>query len=736
MSDIIIGIKIAGFGLPESPEPDNRLRFVTMIPVGQESNPIYVKGLIGYPASAETEIDVKESMATLGAMDFALAADDDNVRRFMSSPASVGNLTASVSAVDTTFSVKDSLGNDVTGLVGDNYMLERECWTPTEETAPGQYTVLRGQAGTRATAHTVGLTSDTAVYPANRGPTLKNRDVEFFRMPADGTISDEIQVWEGAIRDVISPDPSIIQVACDDILTVLNGRYLWPNRCRAEYTQDDTNRVFFVRADEGVTRPLADDDFEEQLGSPTYRALFSIAGMTVIDTRYGLSRGGVGFSFGAQWGSTPPQRQTIVYGPSWTEVRDGSPQVREVWEVWTTSDIQPAIDGKQLSPNPLILILQLLTTTTLGNNGAYDLGNPDKPWIGENLGLGIPQSSIDIEAIEDRAETLTESQYYRNLWLGLEDKPPKALDFFQQLLRPLACVLTADGQGLLTVAKLSDTPDLDAFTIERRYTHGDLLQQGRRLSEPFEQIRAEYNERPGVGTISETLNDVVNLNRQQDGGAAGVSEIMLRGVATRDAVQNLVSQLIAVFSDPPNIVRFETNRTEDFKIGSVQRLTHPSVFNPDGGRGVVEASLFIEGKGLPLAQGRITYKGRIVPGRRGRIAPSARATGSSGNAITIETAAFTKVGGPFDEDSQGFEVGDVVQLLDETFAAKAGPFTIVSVSSTSIDVGTPPGAVAGDIVETVDYNNPPSANQLAKWTWIGDSSTLKINGDEPYEWSV
>tara|TARA_Y100000593_G_scaffold25332_1_gene50647 strand:- start:115 stop:2301 length:2187 start_codon:yes stop_codon:yes gene_type:complete len=728
MADQIVGIKISSLGLPGSTLSDDRLRWVQIIPTGvsDEVRPHYIKCLTSYPAAIATEINIRRGQSQIGGTGFTLNAIPDVTQRFFSDPVSIGRLGSALSIVSTSVTILDLFGNPRTDRDNTHIISERECIQLLTQTAPGVYDCVRGVAGTVAQPHGILPTQDSTLFPAEIGPSLIGREVVVFRMPANGDETTEEVIWRGALTNPDAPTPSVVQLTCDDILSVIGRRRLLVNRFKQRLRFNRSIGLNGIRQTFDEDPPLADEND---------RSLFCVAGQTVVEaTRTGTTLRE--WNWGGLFDSTTG-RTGIGGSPNWIELGTATPTDAEAWECYTTNAaLQPEIDGNTLPANPLELILLVLTTTVGGGNGSYDIGNFQKPWVGEQMGLGFPTDAVDVEGIENLAKALPTSQLYPNLWIGLDPEPIDVLPWIQGLLKPLAAILTVGKQGRLTVAKLADTPDLDATSLTRADFHATPLRQSRRYSEPFEKIEAIYGEIPGRGVSKEKLLDVVNLQRQTDGGA-DIETLEVRGLRDRTEAQNLASQLIAAFHDPPRIVALSTNRTKDFPVGSVQRLSHTALYNADGSRGVSGIAAFVESYTPDLQSGRITYKFRLTAGRRGRVAPSAKVSGIAGPVHTVEKNEYTTDGGPFEEDTDGFQAGDLVRIIQPDFTIRdAGPYTIVTVSSGSITLSAVTTAVIGDIIESVPYDNPPTANQTDKWSYIGDSTTRLIDGDDPYEWSV
>jgi len=392
--------------------------------------------------------------------------------------------------------------------------------------------------------------------------------------------------------------------------------------------------------------------------------------------------------------------------------------------------------------NPFTLVLQLLLTTVQGDNHpTYDLGNANRPRIGENLGLAIPADLVDIEAIERvRARTPARMD---SIHIGFDGEPVEALELIQKrLLRPYGCVLTVGEGYRLTVVRIASLRPITAAQLEG----GDFIgipETDFNLGATFDRASVEYFDRPGRELIREGLSDQINRRRLASGRHDTI-ELDCRGVARRRLVSSLIRGWVQRWHQALPRVRFVANNLVPMWPGELISVSNPGLFATDGTRGVEGQTLLIIERRQSLRDASISYGALDVGAafeRLGRIAGSLEVVSGASSTVTHAQNAYTAtaaVGDEVENDNEAFAVGDLVVLANSDLSIKDATAKTVSAipTTTTVDLASSVWATiaAGDVVVPAAYT-VASAAQRALWVFLADSTPL-VGSDEPYEFDT
>jgi hypothetical protein len=392
-----------------------------------------------------------------------------------------------------------------------------------------------------------------------------------------------------------------------------------------------------------------------------------------------------------------------------------------------------------LSRDPATLILQLLTTFpnngTPRSNGDYDLGL-------DNLAGGVPLSLIDVDSIINWSSRVAGAIRIDNLWLGLEGEE-KLFDVVSKILRAFGSVLCVGREGKLTIASLSDTVRADQInnTIEEKDIESNGFYQDLHIEDSLIRAQVQYALVPGVGTSQiDTLDDIKN-RRLAVGGRSQI-EINADFIADNFFAQSISQSLLYRFRYPPSTVVITTLPHKSFYPGDSVKVSHSQMFNHKA-KGVSEGVFLVIGRketlggdndptvgglGTHTITYTLSFVGAVYNRLQRYIAPSGSITAWSGGTkrITIAENEYSDTYNEFMErDSDGFQAGDFIQIVDQYGTVEEALCEIDSVSGNNIFLVSSPThtPIAGDIIRVVSYGDA-STFQTDTWAFIADEDGL------------
>lgn len=623
-----------------------------------------------------------------------------------------------------------SLDTDFNPGVGAHLIWERECLRVSAVSGAGPYTltVQRGVLGTRATAHSVTAPgADRELFDARTGPNLQGQLIEFTRARKQGSsygVAEEV-LWRGILRDIQQPEPGVYVVQCDSLIALVREGELFREVFRARLE---------TQTPDGWTY-LGDGAPSASVGALGLEGVFAVDGAAALCPIYAYGAGEGRQSRIVVWPPDGPSglRNTLA-GAS--EPIPAKPP-GEVVELLSTRPGSPAsadppdTNSLPFSDNALTLVLQLLTTSGAGDNGAYDLGI-------DGYGLDIPASLIDVDGIERLANQLGGGASVPRLWLNPEGRPVRAWELITRVLRPIHCVLRPARAGALGIVRLADVARLGELTT---YDLGDALPQPavrweRYAIRALDRVEASYNGRPGGKEDRVVLRDSLNL-RRLPAAYTTTATLDLRHLDDLQAAQAAVIGYAARYHFPIPRVSWAVPRgVLNVDPGAVVYISGARFPGPDGRWGLDTMPVQIVSRRDDLRNWTTHYQAWVVgaaSGAVGRWGLAATVVSYSAPDATIALNDYSHTDGPFDSDSDAWAYalanndGDPVNahILDSDLAFR-GTVEIYSRTGNTLELNAPSVTPqAGDIITAADSVGV-SALQLAAWAWM----------DAGYEWGV
>jgi len=412
---------------------------------------------------------------------------------------------------------------------------------------------------------------------------------------------------------------------------------------------------------------------------------------------------------------------------------------------------------------PAEVILQLLTSTGTGLNGAYDT-------LPAGWGAGIPVAKIN------------SSDILHICWLAAPEldlcpfcitEPTDLKTWLEEnVLRPLLLFFIEDADGVITVRRLWSkteamryiTPTVTDHTVLHeipRYSMGD---------PPIGQITIKCNWDPGGDDYWGKINVILGDGRDRYNKVSRNHEIEIKtvydwrltrsGETWRSSNQGDVPDLLATFLEPIwenfslnpcPIIEFEVpyNRLIDVKVGDVALLSCSVLPDLKASARGVSSEYFQIVETRPDPERPCIKCTAWMIGVHDKdtrlLAPSAKvksyqAVGALGDPrINLEDAEFANgatvnlrgTATDLDYDVDAFFVGDEIMILTEDYQAIAGGAPEeVTIKAKGNGVGTcwvdlvaappnPPGV--GDYISTATYDNCV-AYQKADWAYLADAN--------------
>ena len=343
------------------------------------------------PGEVESSISFLDGGSTIGGLTLEVFAgtqtqQGNTISSMLYNQTRVSVATLEVDESETDTSIQ--LNGTATGLANTHVSLGREVIFLFNHAGSGLYTgCSRGRWGTTAAPHN--QSDFNQIFEAIKGPVLRYRKVTLYRVNLEtaSSYSDLEQLGVFVLYTVIAPSPEIIRIECDSLIsifergTILND--LW--RSPVENALVSSFSGAGTEAGRRETEPKLKAKKPKLRQDPS-SAIFSIDGSCVIKpdvTSTSANYVVQGFTEGdiLRTLDTSRRKQELPDTP------------KEGWECFFCSGDDTDLDGFPLSSNLLTLFLQILTTTTGGANGVYDLGI-------EDLGLAISSDMVDVTGIE------------------------------------------------------------------------------------------------------------------------------------------------------------------------------------------------------------------------------------------------------------------------------------------------------------------------------------------------
>lgn len=703
-------------------------------PASADPDSLYLGGvLLDWPQTLPGSLRfLPGSKPRLGKQTFRLRRTPEVREALFGRPDVAARATAGVSATDT------AIPTNTTGLTGLLHW-ERETMVINSESPAGTYNVTRGSHGTAATAHPADVDPEIFSTP---GRALPLRVLRLGRAPYSSTgYSDEITEYYWMMRRFSAPDPGVIQIEGESVLS-------WVYRAKLMRRQWHGRVTVTSEADEvlGVLPVIIGGD---QLGASP------MAGKSVTGRRFcSLLLEGFGL-YSTEWtyvdaNNPSTTKASIRMDESNTTSLAGSPlPVQQIplgtrcWEVATTAPGAPAsvdspgLDDIPLSSKPEEHLLQvLLTTEDGGAHATYDVGGTDDPDRGANLGLGVPPALVNEDAILAWGRGVSGMTFDR-LHLGTEGEPVAATAHIRRLLDPLLSYLSNDSVGRITVLQLADALPFGS-TATLGFEDGVIGTPSfdPRIEDSYDRADVYFDDVPPWGP-TRVEGDSDKKYRRNPRGEHDDVQIRADGIGDQSLALALSAMHIARHHEGIPRINVRARRDYDFEVGARISFTHPKVYRLDNDAtfGIVDGTCLVAGRRPQrTSEGHwidyeLLFVGAIYEGEA-YIAPSAEVASYTSGSITVVDSTFSEDDlDPIHADVQGFEVGDLIQITDEFGTVRPGAsaikITAISGNVISHDAAYAPSGSdvpsAGNIVRVASYSSS-STTQRANWAYKADAN--------------
>jgi len=448
-----------------------------------------------------------------------------------------------------------------------------------------------------------------------------------------------------------------------------------------------------------------------------------------------------------------------LYRPALMEAHSVGAKVQQVIH---SDDFTAGVD-------PAAVILQLLTSTGTGLNGAYD--TLPKGW-----GAGIPQAKVDSTGIVEICKLIPYILYAPFCIPG----PTDLKEWLEEnILRPCHLFFIETPDGEISVRRLWSKQEAQAYTTPTTIDHDVLLEipEFTMGDPPIGEITIKINWDPGGDKFYGKIHFILGDGRDRYGGTARNFEIecktvydprvpiggdVWRGLQLGGANQIMQCYLGPIWENyslnpcPKVSIEIPYNRYVNAYVGHVFRLT--STVTPDlknSVRGlssewfqIVKAEPNPEKTSIEIEAWMIGVHDDTVR----QLAPSAKVksytdpspAGAPAVRVGLEDSEFTDSVAGYLYDVDGFAVNDVVNIIDSQYRPKVGapPPETATIVDTGRGMGVcwvdfaaapanPPGA--GDFISTARYDDC-QATQKSTWAYLADvAETLGAANDPAHE---
>lgn len=372
---------------------------------------------------------------------------------------------------------------------------------------------------------------------------------------------------------------------------------------------------------------------------------------------------------------------------------------------------------EKVEENPIDLLLQLMLSTGLGTNGAYDVLFD---------GCAIPNADIDFASFNLIKTTFFPSDIFTLFLYNI----PNALKYIEvELLQANNCRFTeVDGKIGLAILDQSipgdDLPIVNEDVITRSPAPSWKLSENRL----FNSFVMEYFYNEGTQTYAKT-KQFDDLSSQAVHGIRTTANVKIKGITTDGVAQERGQRLMDRFSSPQSEIGCsQFLSTYNTPPGEKVTFTHRDLPSPGGGLGL-NHELELLRKAINYATGLVeaTYVfTSYINLRRGLIAPSSEVFSViSANKITVPTGHGVR-----------YKVGYVVRLFSSVTHAQVDPVNNVITDVTG-DTITFQNNFVGLVPTTqylkfADYDDANDV-QRAKYMFIVGGSGIFADGSGGYK---
>jgi hypothetical protein len=367
--------------------------------------------------------------------------------------------------------------------------------------------------------------------------------------------------------------------------------------------------------------------------------------------------------------------------------------------------------------NPIDILLQLMTSTGLGTNGAYDVLFD---------GCSVPIADIDTASFLSIKSTFFPSDTFTLFFYNI----PNALKYMEVELLQANNLRFTEVQGKIGLAILDQSIPGDDLPIVNTDVILAKPAPSWRLSEQrlFNSFVMEYFFNEGTETYAKT-KQFDDFNSQAVHGVRTTANLRFKGITNDGVAQDRGLRLMDRFSSPQSEIGVsQFLKTYATPPGEKVTFTHPDLPSPGGGLGLNHE--------LELLKKSINYASGIVQAtyvftsyvnlRRGLIAPSS---------VVQTIIAANKITVPTGEGSR-YKVGYVVNLFSNvTHLVVDGSNNVVTdvTGDTITFANNFTGLVAlTTYLKFADYDNA-SDLQRAKYLFIVGGSGLFADGSGGYK---
>lgn len=651
-------VKISGLGICEgAAAPSDFLFRFSTLPLASDSSGVYIPCLEAFPAENALEVSFLNGEVELGTQEFQLKATDNELINGYTlleillkyNLKKIADLDSPLSAGSTNLVATEET------LEGKTIYIGLECIKVGNHVGSGLYTgCLRGCNDTLAADHFTDLEIFDFLHSAS------DRKITLGRVPANGTYSDEIELWGGALVEITNAEDftEIITLKTESLQALIEGQKLFRNQWRAK-----------VQAAQFLPNSGGYSTFISALGS-TSAAQGKPKASNAESPRIAAYVDGIGaFVFYANHIPNYENSQTLslVWNAA-SEATDsafriGQPKLdqlssavnKDVWEILLVGDLQPSGEGLPLPSNPIALARLILS----GNIA--------------DLTCNIQENHLDAESW-NLLEAYFDGYSVGNLIIGLEGKPFSAWDFITKtLFRPIQVVLTMI-QGKLGVARFSNAANIFSAPRIEQENIFDIPKITRNLVAAFDSINTQIT--PSLGAEPQTVLSVGNFQRQRN--IYGRRQSLDLDASAYKQEGGLGVELgvswVENFNAAFPIVEFISDGETELYPGLVFLITHPSMVNASGTLGTEAlACLCLSATYIYSEENKdgclsvvASVVGHLVD-RQGYISPSCKVTDYDGINFKVEVEMFyyTEEGqGPLNNDLEGLEIGYLLDGCD------------------------------------------------------------------------
>lgn len=664
--DIIYGARIEALGNPAAvsdlDSEDARYRFATGRPAGDVYG-LYLDVMVAEPEPITQRVDWRAASASYGGTTLELL-HTEQVRGLLSRLRSypVAKLGADLLAGAQTLEL------DVEGALaaGDTIWCRREALYVLAELSTTTYTVQRGVMDTPIQEHRVARPgADLDVFKVCH--TLQARRVEIFAVPAHGGYEDEVVIWSGLLdRAGHSPGAEVVWVELLGPLALLEKPALWPSQWRGEV---EASIILGYNAEQPDASPhlirlqgLAEAVDLEESPAPGGTAQDGSGEQILVAIEDHLylaenSRDDLWFV------ETPPAWQGLTDALTLDALAPSSLKGSLARHVLSAHPEAP----QPLGQDAVAIWAAVLTSTTDGENGPYD--------IGINLGVGMPHTALDLEALASLRALWGVVLQAPLFFLGREQErePVRVQEKLRrELLAPLGLVEIQTQRGLLALARWSDLPvgyaepHLDDEQIL------ELIAQDYAWDGQVDTVTYRYT--PVGGRLSQTRTITPTNQTARERTIGALQEVRVEALALSDYAQvySLALDTVLRWSQPVPVLTVVTHLSVLLIPGRTCTLSHSALVSMDGPdpvEGAQRIRCMVISRTIDPQAGHCSYQMLHIGLDQqsvGRVAPAAQvASWDAGQErATMEAHLYTPTsGGAYEDDAEPFTAGHACSLI-------------------------------------------------------------------------